>query len=143
MLDANGDRRRDMFVGGNDGDHLFRQVVTPVVKEQQLAKGELPPIHNDRPLVVLGNGVAGEKDAYTFSGVPIGGSVALILRSRADVRLRVLDSAGVAIATVDRGGDGVEEATQLLSPTAGLFFEVEIVSAKSKTGYALEILSRD
>lgn len=142
-FDVDDDKRVDIFVGGMNHDHLFKQVDTPVVKEAVLA-GSLPNIHNQSPHAIMGAITAAQPDNFSGS-LPAGATVSAVLRSTADVTLEVRNSGGTVVASSDRGGRGVEEAFEFTAPGGTLEFRVVLNQSSGTLGedtYLLELLSR-
>ena len=111
VFDSNGDGDLDIFLGGWTGDHLFEQVASNEVDEDDLIAGALPDPYNLDPVAVLGSGVQAEVDTYE---VFIGGTAitSIVLNGPDDYKLELLTSTDTLLATSDRGGLGIEEVIQ-------------------------------
>ncbi|MEM8680493.1 MAG: VCBS repeat-containing protein [Planctomycetota bacterium] len=142
-FDVDGDKKRDIFVGGMNHDHLFKHVATPTVKDSTLA-GSLPAFHNSDPHAILGS-LTTSAGPDNFSGsIPAGATVSAVLSSTADVMLEVRNSGGTVIASSDRGGKGTEEAFEFTAPGGTLEFRVTLLQSTGGPSdiYSLELLSR-
>ena len=111
-FDADGDGDVDLFFGGWANDHLFYRVPGADYLEAELKGGRLPGVVDTLPASVLGTGAAGESDVYEISGVPAASIMSVVVNGADDYVLQILDGNDAVLATIDRGGAGIEEATQ-------------------------------
>ncbi len=119
-FDADGDGDLDIFLGGWTNDHLFENAPGTEYTETSLAGGVIPNVFNSRVSAVLGTAGDGESDTYTITGLTTAAFTSVVLNGADDYRLEILNEFNAVLATVDRGGLGVEEAIQydpLSSPT--------------------------
>ncbi len=143
VFDANGDGRKDIFLGGRNNDHLFLRTASTNLKEGAFG-GVLPPVYNQNPLAVKGKFQQNDRDTYTASGIPAGAIVSVIVRTCANVTLEIRNSGGGLVGASNRGDMGVEEALQIAAPGGNISIEV------MNTGqchpvvdvYLVEVLSR-
>ena len=110
------DEWEDIFLGGEDDDHLFRNVDSTELDETDLdvvdGKIQLPAVYNQDPVAVSGTAVVGEPDTYELSGLG-SGFISAVLNGDDDLELDFFNTDGGLVLRVDRGTFGVEEAAQL------------------------------
>jgi hypothetical protein len=111
-FDADGDGDRDLFLGGWTNDHLFENVTSPAVPEADLAGGVIPGLFNGDPAAVEGSAGPGAPDTFTVESLTAAAFLSVVLNGADDYRLEILDAGGNLLSATDRGGAGVEEATQ-------------------------------
>lgn len=152
-FDADGDQRKEIFVGGMRNDFLIKSVPTRVWQGPRPG-GVLPAVHNQEPLAVIGTLTMGEQLDFT-SSIPAGATVSAVLNSTAGVTLEILNG-GSLVASSNRGGLGVEEAVEFEAPGGTLTFRVILdestaaprnplglpYTAHQGDRYQLEVLSR-
>lgn len=109
-FDADGDGRTDVFIGGWVGDHLMLQSAPTHLDESDV--GGVLNVFNDNPVAVSGHAPLAGSDTYTINGLTPGAFVSVVLTGSDDYLLEVLSAADSVLASVDRGGLGVEEAIQ-------------------------------
>ncbi|MFK7960304.1 MAG: FG-GAP repeat domain-containing protein [Phycisphaerales bacterium] len=102
----------DLVIGGFSGDHLFENVPANEVDEDDLTGGVLPSLWNSDPVAVRGRGMTGDSDEFMVADAS-NGFIAVVLNGPGDYRLELLDTDGLVMTSVDRGGLGVEEALQV------------------------------
>ena len=111
-FDADGDGDLDLFLGGWADDHLFYRVDGANYLEAELVKGRIPGVVDAAPASVLGTAGLGESDVYVIENAATGSFLSAVLSGLDDYRLEILDGLDAVLATVNRGGLGVEEAVQ-------------------------------
>ena len=123
-FDADGDEDIDLFFGGWANEHLFYRVTGADYLEAELKNDQLPGVVDTHPASVLGTGAVGESDVYEISGVPAASIMSVVVNGADDYLLEILNGSDTVLATIDRGGTGIEEATQydpaVLPPTIKL-----------------------
>ena len=119
-FDANNDGDIDIFLGGWTNDHLFENVPSNEVDENDLG-GLLPPVFNTDPVAVLGHSEKGEIDLYVADDIGAIAFISVVLNGPDDYLLQVLDVDDVLLADSDRGGLGIEEALQVTITSAGTY----------------------
>ncbi len=112
VFDSNGDGDPDIFLGGWANDHLFENVPSNEMTEDDIGAGILPALFNLDPLAVVGTAGVGETDAYTAADIG-SGFISVVLNGADDYLLEVLDSGNTVVGSSDRGGLGTEEALQV------------------------------
>ncbi len=110
VFDSNGDGDLDIFLGGWSGDHLFEQEPGAEYNEGDLSDGAIPGVFNGDPAAVVGSAGPSMPDAYTINALTGSAFLSVVLNGGDDYLVEILDGAGAVLATVDRGGLGVEEA---------------------------------
>lgn len=123
-FDTTQDGWDDIFLGGWNNDHLFKNVISNQVEEADLVTSQIPAIYNTDPVAVMGE-VDGE-DVFEVAGVPSGSVVSVVLTSCSDLTLELTNSSGTIIGTSSRVGMGVDEAVQITAPS-GAFFNVHVI----------------
>ncbi len=111
VFDTGGDGDLDVFLGGWTNDHLFEQV-PGVETTEQASGGVINNLFNQRPVGLTGTAGEGESDTYLINGLGAGAFVSVVLNGPDDYRLEILNAGGNVLATINRGGLGVEEAVQ-------------------------------
>ncbi|MCH7700874.1 MAG: VCBS repeat-containing protein [Planctomycetes bacterium] len=140
-FDSGGDGDLDIFLGGDTGDHLFENVATPEVEDDDLVDGVLPDLIDAEPLSVTGTLAAGESREYSLplDDVVAGGFLSVIVNGTDDLLLEVLHEC-VPAASSDRGGVGVEEALQF--EFEGGSIGIRLTSLGAGGDFTLELLGR-
>jgi len=128
VFDTNGDGDVDIVVGAFNGDHLLETVPPTEVDETDLGASNLPGLWNSDPVAVTGRAAKGEQDTYTANDIG-NGFVSVVLNGPDDYLLEILNANDVVLATVNRGGAGVEEALQLNTTTGPRKFRVTIIES--------------
>ena len=111
-FDADGDGDLDLFLGGWSGEHLFHRVPGVEYLEDELKNSTIPGVVDASPVSVLGTAGAGESDVYVILNASQGSFASVVLNGADDYRLEILDGNDMVLATVNRGGLGIEEAVQ-------------------------------
>ncbi len=110
------DEWEDIFLGGWNDDHLFRNVDSNELDETELdvidGKIQLPAVFNQDPVAVSGTAAVGEPDSYDLSGLGFG-FISVVLNGEDDLELDFFDTDGGLVLKVDRGTFGIEEAAQI------------------------------
>ncbi len=110
------DEWEDIFLGGWNDDHLFRNVDSNEMDENDLTvvdgKIQLPAVYNQDPIAVTGTAAVGEPDTYEVSGLG-SGFISAVLNGDDDLELDFFNTDGGLVLQVDRGAFGVEEAAQI------------------------------
>jgi hypothetical protein len=111
VFDTNSDGDLDIFIGGWAGDHLIEHVASTEYTEAALVGGAVPSLFNQSPAAIVGSVGLSAPDVYTVSSLTAAGILSVVLNGADDYRVEILDAADVVLATINRGGLGVEEAT--------------------------------
>ncbi|MCH7702075.1 MAG: VCBS repeat-containing protein [Planctomycetes bacterium] len=126
------DEWEDIFLGGWNDDHLFRNVDSNEFDESDLTvvdgKIQLPAVYNQDPVAVSGTAAVDEPDTYELSDLG-SGFISAVLNGADDLELEFFDVAGGLVLTVDRGAFGIEEAAQLDASGIGSIRVVVLESA--------------
>ena len=130
VFDTNGDDDLDIFLGGWTNDHLFENVPSNEMTEDEIA-GNLPGLFNLDPIAVEGSGGNGEKDAYVASDIGASSFISAIVNGGGDYLLEVLDSGDNVVASSDRGGLGIEEALQVTTTSGSYTIQVTTLNCSS------------
>jgi hypothetical protein len=109
-FDSNSDGDLDIFIGGWAGDHLIEHVASTEYTEAALG-GSVPSLFNQSPAAIVGSVGPGAPDVYTASGFTAASIYSVVINGADDYRIEILDGADAVLATINRGGLGVEEAT--------------------------------
>jgi hypothetical protein len=113
VFDADNDEDQDIFIGGWANDHLIANEPGTEWNESTLTGGLIPVVFNKVPAAVVGSVGEGTSDTYELDLLAgSNGFLSVVLDGADDYQLEILDSDGGVLATIDRGGLGVEEATQ-------------------------------
>jgi len=126
ILNADDDSDLEIFLGSFQGDHLFDRVDPATFAEGDIG-GVIPGVFNGPASMVLGDGLAGETDAFAINGVS-NGMVSVILTAPGNCSIEVRNG-NTTIATSDRGGLGVEEALQVNNQTGTINVLVHVLQA--------------
>ncbi len=124
VFDSNGDGDPDIFMGGWTNDHLFENVPSNEMTEDDIVGGILPPLFNLDPIALVGTAGVGDTDAYTASDIGSSSFISVVLNGADDYLLEVLDSGDNVIGTSDRGGLGTEEALQVTTSLGSYTIQV-------------------
>ncbi len=111
-FNADSDHDLDLFIGGWMGEHLFHRVPGAEHLEDELKNNTIPGVVNSSPASVLGAAGEGESDVYVINNASSGSFASVVLNGADDYRLEILDGNDAVLATVNRGGLGIEEAVQ-------------------------------
>jgi hypothetical protein len=112
VFDSNGDGDLDIVLGGWSGDHLFEHEASSEYNEGDLVDGcTIPGAFNGEPAAVVGTVGPPMPDTYAINSLTPSAILSVVLNGADDYRVEILDGADVVLATVDRGGTGVEEAS--------------------------------
>jgi hypothetical protein len=111
-FDGDGDGDRDIFLGGWTNDHFFENVTNKPYQEAELSGGVIPQLYNGDPAAVVGSAGANVSDTYTVESLTASAFLSAVLNGADDYRLDLLDGSGNLLSVTNRGGAGVEEATQ-------------------------------
>ena len=126
------DEWEDIFLGGWNDDHMFRNVDSSEFEETDLAvvdgKIQLPAVYNLDPVAVSGTAAVGEPDTYELSGLG-SGFISAVLNGADNLQLEVYHTDGSLILKVDHGTFGIEEASQFDSDGVGTIRVVVLESA--------------
>ncbi len=136
-FDADDDGKKDIFIGGWANDHLFFNVPANELDESGIAGGDLPALFNLGPVAVTGTIDPAAPDTVFANDLGANAFVSVVLNGPDDYQLQILDAADAVLATVNRGGLGVEEAIQYdppLSPTTLKFRVTALDCAANVTG---------
>jgi len=112
LFDTDGDSDPDIFLGGWTDDHLFENVASTEYAEGELKGGVVPAVHNKNPAAVVGTSGPGNPDVYVHQTLSSGSFMSIVVNGADDYLVEILDIDDNVLATIDRGGLGVEEATQ-------------------------------
>ncbi len=112
LFDTDGDGDADIFLGGWTDDHLFQNVASTEYAENELKGGVVPVVHNKNPAAIVGTSGPDNPDVYVHQALESGSFMSIVVNGADDYLVEILDAADVVLATIDRGGLGVEEATQ-------------------------------
>ncbi len=110
IFDTNDDGDLDVFIGGWAGDHLIEHVASTEYTEAALVGGAVPSLFNQSPAAIVGSVGLTPPDVYTVSSLTAAGILSVIIDGADDYQIQILDAADVVLATINRGGLGVEEA---------------------------------
>ena len=124
VFDSNGDGDPDIFLGGWTNDHLFENVPSNEMTEDDIGGGILPALFNLDPIALVGTAGVGETDAYTASDIGSSSFISVVLNGADDYLLEVLDSGNTVIASSDRGSLGTEEALQVTTSAGSYTIQV-------------------
>jgi hypothetical protein len=72
----------------------------------------IPQLYNGDPAAVVGSAGANVSDTYTVESLTASAFLSAVLNGADDYRLDLLDGSGNLLSVTNRGGAGVEEATQ-------------------------------
>lgn len=111
LFDTNNDGDLDVFIGGWAGDHLVEHVASTEYTEAALAGGLVPGVFNQSPAAIVGSVGLAAPDVYTVDSKSAGAILSVVLHGADDYQVDILDSNDALLATINRGGLGVEEAT--------------------------------
>jgi len=112
LFDADGDGDPDIFLGGWTNDHLFDNVASTEYAEGELKGGVVPAVHNKNPAAIVGTSGPASPDVYVHEALEAGSFMSIVVNGADDYLVEILDIDDNVLATIDRGGLGVEEATQ-------------------------------
>ncbi len=110
IFDTNNDGDLDIFIGGWAGDHLIEHVASTEYTEAALVGGVVPSLFNQSPAAIVGSVGLGAPDVYTVNSLTAAGILSVVLDGADDYQVQIVDAADVVLATINRGGLGVEEA---------------------------------
>jgi len=137
IFDTNNDGDLDIFLGGWAGDHLLEQVASTEFVEADLKGGVVPGIHNKNPAAVVGEAGPATPDVFIHNNLAAGTFMSVIVNGPDDYLVELLDGADVVLATIDRGGLGVEEAVQYDPATMPATLKVRITAQACANPYNL------
>jgi hypothetical protein len=114
LFDTDGDTDPDIFLGGWTDDHLFENVASTEYTENDIAGngGVVPAVNNKNPAAIVGTSGPGNPDVYEHQSLSADSFLSIVVNGADDYLVEVLDIDDNVLATIDRGGLGVEEATQ-------------------------------
>ncbi len=112
LFDVDGDGDADIFLGGWVGEHLFLNVASSEYAEDDLKGGIVPAVLNKNPAAIVGTSGPSSPDVYEFQGLSASSFMSIVVNGADDYLVEILDAADTVLATIDRGGLGVEEAVQ-------------------------------
>jgi len=112
LFDTDGDGDADIFLGGWTDDHLFLNVASIEYTEGELKGGVVPAVHNKNPAAIVGTSGPSSPDVYEHQTLEAGSFMSIVVNGPDDYLVEILDAADNVLATIDRGGLGVEEAIQ-------------------------------
>ncbi|MHC4219637.1 MAG: hypothetical protein ACYSU7_14435, partial [Planctomycetota bacterium] len=95
-----------------NGDHLFENKPPLDYTEGELTGGVIPDLYGWEVAAIIGSVGVGDSDTFVIENAAANGFVSVVLRGADDYVVQILNSADVVIATINRGGLGVEEAGQ-------------------------------
>ncbi len=124
VFDSNGDGDPDIFLGGWANDHLFENVPSNEMTEDDLGGDFLPPLFNLDPIALVGTAGVGETDEFIAADIGSSSFISVVLNGADDYLLEVLDSGNNVIASSDRGGLGIEEALQVTTSAGSYTIQV-------------------
>ncbi len=128
IFDTNNDGDLDIFLGGWVGDHLLEQVASTEYVEADLKGGVVPSIHNKNPAAVVGEAGPNTPDVFVHNNLDAASFMSVVVNGPDDYLVELLDGADVVLATIDRGGLGVEEAVQYDPATMPATLKVRITA---------------
>ncbi len=123
IFDSNGDGDLDILLGGWSNEHLFENVPSNEMTEDEV-DGNLPPLFNLDPIALVGTADVGETDAYTASDIGSNSFISVVVNGDDDYLLEVLDGGNNVVGTSDRGGLGTEEALQVQTSAGSYTIQV-------------------
>ena len=130
VFDTGGDGDLDIFLGAYVGDHLFEQVPSTEVDEDDGKLGNvLPALWNQSPVALVGHATDGEVDLYSAPGILTPSLMSVIVNGPDDYAIEVRDMTKTLLASSNRGGVGVEEALQVDVPPGTLFVSVTVIES--------------
>ena len=112
LFDADGDGDPDIFLGGWTNDHLFENVASMEYVEGELMMGVVPAVNNKNPAAVVGVSGPDSPDVYVHQTLETDSFMSIVVNGPDDYLVEILDFDDNVLATIDRGGLGVEEAIQ-------------------------------
>jgi hypothetical protein len=130
VFDTNNDGDLDIFLGGWQGDHLFENHPPADFAEAGLAAGVIPDLYDRDAAAVIGSVGEGDSDTFVAEGVGANGLLSFVLNGADDYLVQILDASDTVLATINRGGVGVEEAGQYDWTTAPSTLKVRVTGVE-------------
>jgi hypothetical protein len=146
---ADDDGYPDIFLGGDAGDHVFKNADSNEVQAADIG-GVLPALYNLDPVAVEGSdgyvlevlargedsaetpgptcGGATGAETYSLTGLPPNSLVAVVLNGCGDYALQATMLNGNELAAADRGTDGVEEYLEFTAPGGTVCLNVTVTA---------------
>ena len=130
LFDSDNDGDIDIFLGGISGDHLFENVASTEYTESGIADhgGVVPSVNNSNPAAIVGASGPNSPDVYVHQTLSADSFMSIVVNGDDDYLLEILDIDDNLLATIDRGGLGVEEATQYDPVTMPFTIKVRITA---------------
>ncbi len=112
VFDTNLDGDLDIFLGGWVNEHLFEAVSSTEYLEAELKNNVVPVMFDKSAVAVVGESGPSSPDLYIHNGMGADSFMSVVVNGADDYLVELLDGNDALLATIDRGGIGVEEATQ-------------------------------